>query len=484
MRITKKVFHDLAIWMVGFGLCIGGVFPFFVMLLGVPGEIAFKGIFIVACLGAGALAGILNYTLARLTVGVRLRVLAGSMGQVEQNLHGMTFSGDTSGCTPDKCMIPVDSEDEIGESAIAFNRLVASLSVSMKTQAAVRSFSEMLSSQLEVNNLAENALDHFFSDTGAVGGLLLSEYEGELQVAASRGLKHPKNFVGSELVKAAIQTGQKQVLSIPCDVLIEGVGREGQPGEIVVLPVISKDIPVGVIILATAPKFSIDQLELIDLFQQALGLALNNAMAHERLQYLAAIDPLTGVYNRRLGLRRLQEELSQAIRDKSSIGVLMVDIDHFKMINDTHGHLVGDRILQSICSIARDSLRRSDIFFRYGGEEFIAVLPATSVEDLWRTGERLRVAIEEYILSNVDGGVKVTASIGGAAYPYNNVENEDQLIQLADNALYRAKESGRNRVEIAQNHSNMVECKKLKMQTYSLSSQQEIATITYLKNGV
>ncbi|MGB3210809.1 MAG: diguanylate cyclase [Desulforhopalus sp.] len=474
MRITKKVFYDLAIWMVGFGLCIGVVFPFFVVMLGVPAETALKTTFFVACMSAGAFAGILNYTLARLIVGVRLRVLAGSMGNVEQNLHEMTFSGDLSGCTPERCMIPVDSEDEIGESAVAFNRLVESLSISMKTQAAVRSFSEMLSGQLEVKSLAENALVHFFKDTDAVGGLILYECEGELKVAASRGLKNPQTVTGSELVRVAIQTGKKQVISIPRDVLIEGVVMDFRPSEIVVLPVTSKNTPVGVIILATARKFSVDHLGLIDLFQQALGLALNNAVAHERLQYLAAIDPLTGVYNRRLGLRRLQEELSKATRVRSSLGVLMVDIDHFKVINDTYGHLVGDCILKSICSTVRGTLRESDIFFRYGGEEFIAVLPASSVEDLWSSGERLRVAIEENIQSTVDGGVKVTASIGGAAYPDHNVENEDQLIQLADKALYRAKEFGRNRVEIAQNHVHMAGSKKLKLPASSPSSHLEV----------
>ena len=158
MRITKKVFYDLAIWMVIFGLCIGTVFPFFVMLLGVPAEIALKPIFFAACLGAGALAGILNYSLAQWIVGIRLKILASSMSHVEQNLNEMTFSGDTAKCTPENCKIPVDSSDEIGESAAAFNRLVESLSKSIHTQVAVRSFSHMLTSQLKVEDLAEKAL--------------------------------------------------------------------------------------------------------------------------------------------------------------------------------------------------------------------------------------------------------------------------------------------------------------------------------------
>src|SRR5659263_214338 len=126
MRITRKVFHDLAIWMVGFGLLIGIMFPFFVMILGVPSGIALTPVFFGACLVAGAQSGIINYGLSKWVVGARLRLLASGMSNVEQNLNDMTFSGDLSRCTPDNCMITVDSEDEIGESAQAFNSLAAS----------------------------------------------------------------------------------------------------------------------------------------------------------------------------------------------------------------------------------------------------------------------------------------------------------------------------------------------------------------------
>ncbi len=197
MRITRKVFYDLAIWMVGFGLLIGLVFPYFVILLGVPSDIALKKVFYAACLGAGALAGIFNFALARWVVGIRLKLLVSSMNKVDQNLENMTYSGDLSKCTPENCSITVDSEDEIGDSAMAFNRLVESLSISMKTQVAVRAFSEMLTRQLEIETLAENTLLQFFEHTNASGGLFLYETDGMLKVAASRGIKDPQ-LVGSE----------------------------------------------------------------------------------------------------------------------------------------------------------------------------------------------------------------------------------------------------------------------------------------------
>jgi len=449
MRITRKVFHDLAIWMVAFGLMIGLVFPFFVMVLGVPRDIALTPVFFLACLGAGALAGVINYGLARGVVGGRLCVLAGSMRHVEENLLSMTFSGDLSQCTPENCSIAVDSEDEIGDSALAFNRLVEALAVSMRTQAAVRSFSEMLTSQLEIESLGDNALRLFFEHTGAAGGLILHEAGGELKVAASRGLRDPDNVAASDHVRIAVRTGERQVIAIPDDVRVEGVVADFRPGEVIVFPVIYKSVPLGVVVLATGRTFDPDHRARIDLFLQGLGLALNNAMAHDRLQRLAALDPLTGVYNRRFGLVRLHEEFGRAVRANTPVGILMLDIDHFKAVNDTYGHLVGDRLLKSICAIARSSLREGDVLLRYGGEEFLAVLPAASAEDLRLVGERLRRAVEDSALSDGAKTVRVTLSVGGAAYPNQNVESEEVLIRLADEALYRAKDSGRNRVEIS-----------------------------------
>lgn len=445
MRITRRVFHDLAIWMVGFGLSIGVVFPFFVIMLGVPSDIALKNVFFLACLGAGALAGMLNYGLARWIVGVRLRLLASSMSQVEQNLNKMTFSGDLSECTPEKCMILVDSEDEIGESAQAFNHLVESLSKSMKTQLAVRSFSEMLASQLEIESLAENALMQFFEHTDAVGGLILYESEAELKIAASRGLRDPELVIHSDHVRVAARTGQRQIISIPDDVRVEGIVMDFRPTEIIVFPVKNKGVPLGVIVLATGKTFDRDQQAIIDLFMQGLGLALNNALAHDNLQSLAALDPLTTIYNRRFGLSRLQEEFGRAVRANTLLGIMIFDIDHFKAVNDKYGHFIGDRVLKSVCAIAKSSLREGDVLFRYGGDEFVAVLPAASIEDLRVIAERLRKRIEENALSDGTNVVRVTVSIGSADYPNQNVDTVDQLTRLADQALFKAKDSGRNR---------------------------------------
>jgi diguanylate cyclase (GGDEF)-like protein len=185
------------------------------------------------------------------------------------------------------------------------------------------------------------------------------------------------------------------------------------------------------------------------LFRQPLALALNNALDHERLQRLAAIDPLTGLYNRRFGMARLHEEFTRAARQKMPLGVLMFDIDHFKKVNDTYGHLIGDRILTKVSMLCRSVLREGDIVMRYGGEEFLAILPAASKEDVTDIGERIRRIVEETQFDVGEQLTQITISIGGAAYPDLKIATEDDLVMCADEAMYSAKHSGRNCLRVA-----------------------------------
>jgi len=432
-----------------FGVSIGVVFPFFVMLLGVPRDVALRPLFYAACLLAGAMAGAINYALARGVVGRRLRVLADRMAHVEENLVSRQSLADGVDCTADECMITVDSDDEIGESAQAFNRLVETLAHALQTQDAVRSFSEMLTSQLELEGLGEAALRQFIEHTGADGGAILYETGGQLRVAASHGIDDPEMLHDSDRIRAAMRSAHQEMVRIPPEIQVEGVLASFRPHEVFVLPTTHKGIPLGVVVLAKATSFDSDARLRMTLLGQGFGLALNNALAHDRLQRLAALDPLTGTFNRRFGLARLHEEFERAVRANTPLGVLMLDIDHFKSVNDTYGHLVGDRLLTSVTGLARMILREGDILVRYGGEEFLAILPAASSEDVQSIAERIRRAVEESTLSEGQQTIRVTISIGCASFPSQNVEEASMLVQAADDALYRAKETGRNRVLVA-----------------------------------
>jgi diguanylate cyclase (GGDEF)-like protein/PAS domain S-box-containing protein len=161
----------------------------------------------------------------------------------------------------------------------------------------------------------------------------------------------------------------------------------------------------------------------------------------EDLRRLSTTDGLTALFNRRHLDDTLDTEYHRAVRTGNSLAVLMFDIDHFKKFNDTHGHDQGDRVLQAVARAFRDALRKYDLPCRYGGEEFVGILPNTTLDGAYSVAERLRTDIEEMVVD----GLKVTISLGVAAYPEVSVASPTALIESADAALYRSKHAGRNR---------------------------------------
>jgi diguanylate cyclase (GGDEF)-like protein len=449
-RLTKKLFIDLAMWMIGFGLLNGALFPIFAYKLGMEAEQVFTITFWSATITAGLVAGIINYTLAMLVVRPRLKILADHMGIVKNTISDAHFTGDWSSCTIESCRVPVDSDDEIGESAEAFNNLVEALFQAHKIETAVSDFSKTLSSQLELGILSKQALDLFLQYTDSMAGAVLIESSGELPIAAHHGISDSQRLANSDYVRQALRTHECQHVIFPKDVKIEAVLANFNPQEIIVIPLEFKNIPLGVIILASNKAFSKDVTRLLQLFRHSFGLALNNALAHSNLQRIAALDALTGAYNRRFGLTRLKEEFNRAVCSNTALGIIMMDIDHFKSVNDTYGHLVGDRVLSQIAESTHRALREGDLMVRYGGEEFLIILPGASCINSMQLGERIRRLIEENTVQDGEQCIRFTASLGITAFPEDNVERELELVKHADDALYIAKEQGRNQVILAQ----------------------------------
>lgn len=181
-------------------------------------------------------------------------------------------------------------------------------------------------------------------------------------------------------------------------------------------------------------------------------MALLDLRAHEqklmealaREQYLASVDMLTGLLNRRVLFERFDAEIDRSRRYGTPLSMALIDLDHFKMINDTFGHAAGDAVLSSVGEIIKTSIRSSDIAGRYGGEELCIVLPQTTAEGAHALAESLRKQIEEYIIS-VDGKtIAVTASIGVTTMQ-TNCKGALQILNAADEALYQAKHAGRNK---------------------------------------
>jgi diguanylate cyclase (GGDEF)-like protein len=181
-------------------------------------------------------------------------------------------------------------------------------------------------------------------------------------------------------------------------------------------------------------------------FAQTAAIAIDNARLFKQVHQLAITDSLTGIFNRRHFFELASHEFERSRRFSRPLAMVMCDIDHFKLVNDTYGHLVGDRVLQMVAERFRRFLREVDLLGRYGGEEFVALLTEIDCERGREVGERLRAAIETPAFRVEDQDIYVSISVGVA--DITDCPNLEFLLDRADQALYRAKQMGRNRVGV------------------------------------
>lgn len=191
-----------------------------------------------------------------------------------------------------------------------------------------------------------------------------------------------------------------------------------------------------------------DRDEVIGLILESCSFAILRQMNIDRLANAAIIDPLTGCYNRREFETQLKRTISHAIRHKIDLSVFILDLDHFKKVNDVFGHPAGDEVLRQVAGLVQNDMRKDDIFARYGGEEFIAILPGTGKRKALELAERLRLKISGHAVEYHDRKIRVTASFGVASLDHDAGVFTDMklLIKRADNMLYKAKLKGRNMV--------------------------------------
>lgn len=221
-----------------------------------------------------------------------------------------------------------------------------------------------------------------------------------------------------------------------------------QTQDSVLIPIVTDDSVVAVMRLerSSKPSLTTDELRFLEAVANQTALALEKAKLIAFLENLSITDELTGIANRRHFEWRLSEEIERARRYQYPLSALMLDLDHFKQVNDTHGHQVGDLVLQQIAQRLKKVLRRTDFLARYGGEEFIVIAPQTPADRALILAERLRQIIAESPISvSPHLQICITISIGVAVFP-EHAQNGNELVRAADEALYKAKQTGRNRV--------------------------------------
>lgn len=443
MRITKKAFLDLTIFMIGFGFIVGIIFPIYMKVIGVPKEYI-DVLFIISSVLAGITVGIINVVLARVVVGKKLSRLLRSMNYVNSNLKNFDEL-DEEACF-EQCRIPVDSEDVIGQTSKAFNKLVRSFINILKGSNSVRKFTEIFTDELDLDRLSEKAIHHLIKHTNSKAGMIIIDKGGLLEVAYSHLIKNPEKMVDLEIIHKSFSKNERTFFEFQKEIKIEAGFIDFSPRTLLIEPVSYKKQVIALVLLASSNFFEEDTLTNLDDYTHGLALALNNARIHDRLEQLSILDPLTKTFNRRFGMERLNEEFSRSIRTSTPLGVLMLDLDHFKNVNDTYGHIVGDKVLFNFASLVKNFIRKEDTLVRYGGEEFLVILPGANLSATEIIGEKIRRVIEETMVKHGDQEVKVTVSIGGSCFPEVACDSYDQLIENADKNLYKAKDTGRNKV--------------------------------------
>ncbi len=216
------------------------------------------------------------------------------------------------------------------------------------------------------------------------------------------------------------------------------------------LPLNIKDKNLGLLAVSHSREnaFGPEEKKIISLIADSSSGAINNATLHKKIKNLSITDGLTGLYCYRFFQEELNRELMRAQRYQEPLALIIIDIDEFKNVNDSHGHLVGDKVLKEIAKILRGACREVDIICRYGGEEFVIILPETDKEGAFYLAERARKTIKNYeFTSSDDRPIKLTVSCGIASYP-DSAKKKEELIKKADDALYRAKDEGKNKTSL------------------------------------
>jgi diguanylate cyclase (GGDEF)-like protein len=321
----------------------------------------------------------------------------------------------------------------------------------------LRKVAEQLNQSVELKDVMSMGLEAIVSLIGArFGYVILADEFGRPSFAGSYKLPeavkeafdaYPICPVCKSFERLLNGEYQEPVTFMPCRVLFEV--SISYPG-LISIPLKLGERRLGFLHLVMAPEviFSGDEISLLQTLGDQFSAAVERARMYENFEKMAMIDSLTGLYNRRQLFNLGQIEFSRACRYNHSISVIMLDIDLFKKVNDVYGHIIGDQVLQQIANRSRSVLRTSDIIGRYGGEEFVILLPETSIHHAQNIANRIRLLVLDRPIMTDRGEVSVSVSLGISSMEGDCDSRLEWVIDQADQALLKAKDLGRNRAVI------------------------------------
>ncbi len=450
-RLTRSVSGDLLVIMVGFGFVMGLVFPFFTMVvLRLPGGQALSPVFFGMCIGAGILVGILNYGIYQLIIVRFLAFMIGKIRNLRDRLRTFHEKKDLT-CAGDDCHLNIISADTVGSLALEFNGFIDSVRMFLEGESITAGFLEKLKTSARIDEIGGIVIEAFAEYFGGDAGCVLGLERGKFTVIKNWNTLIDLEKIDPDYFFRILAARTSAVFADVAEQDIHlniGIG-ELKPQHIAFIPLRYQVHEVGVaVLLARRPfKKDFDLLESRNFINQATPF-LYNGMLMKRLEILAAIDELTGVLNRRFGIKRLNEEFDRSQRHSLPLSVAMVDIDNFKKINDTYGHPAGDFILKTLADLFSQNMRVSDFAIRFGGEEFVVVVPGASAVDCFQLMERIRNQAATIKVQYGSYDLGFTFSGGISSFPSAKVGDANAMIQMADDALYKAKEAGKNRLII------------------------------------
>jgi diguanylate cyclase (GGDEF)-like protein len=343
--------------------------------------------------------------------------------------------------------IPTSGHDEFAELGEEFNKMSRQLAERLeelnqeraRLQEAMRRIGQTFASNLDREGLLDIVVKTAVDGVGAQAG------RASVRPSSSAPLEQVALAGDTDGVEEAIRAAEAKVLETgePCEATVDGVSALSHPlrrGDEAAGRVS------GVVSVARGRPFTAPERELFDYLAEQAAVSIENVGLHETVERQAVTDELTGLFNRRRFQEAMATEVERSKRFGQPVGLVLLDLDDFKTVNDTYGHQQGDLVLREVARVLRETSREIDEPARYGGEELAVVLPGTDLEGAYNLAERVRAGIEELVLPLLDGdgALRVTASFGVATLP-GSADDMRGLVAAADEALYRAKRAGKNR---------------------------------------